>query len=348
MSDTAETIQQQACAWIAKLNGEPSSQDLQQFRAWMAANPAHRSQIRDLAKLWGELDILTELAVVNLPQPSLAANLRQRVSNSIYQLFQTPAKPAAALALVLAVTLSAILSLDRNQYSTGVGEQQLVTLQDGSTALLNTNSQIRVEYSDQTRNIILVKGQAHFDVMPNPNQPFNVYAGKGLVRALGTAFSVYLQPEILEVTVTEGRVELNALQQPAPAAANQTNSSLVAQATVTKLSLLDAGQNARIDQRNNRIDQLESVDATAIMQKLAWHQGLLQFSGDPLQEVVAEISRYTDLKIVILDPQIRDLRIGGFFKVGETEKMLEALETSFGIDVKRMGNSTVHLTAASP
>ena len=177
MSDTAETIQQQACAWIAKLNGEPSSQDLQQFRAWMAANPAHRSQIRDLAKLWGELDILTELAVVNLPQPSLAANLRQRVSNSIYQLFQTPAKPAAALALVLAVTLSAILSLDRNQYSTGVGEQQLVTLQDGSTALLNTNSQIRVEYSDQTRNIILVKGQAHFDVMPNPNQPFNVYAG---------------------------------------------------------------------------------------------------------------------------------------------------------------------------
>jgi transmembrane sensor len=352
MSDSADSIEQQACAWIAKLNGEPSDGDLQQFRAWMAQSPAHRTQIRQLAKLWGQLDILAELAVINMPPTtltsSLAVKLKALVHSTAQQLSKRPAQASLAFALVLAIALSTLFSLDRNSYSTAVGQQQLITLHDGSTVLLNTNSQISVDYSNQARNITLVKGQAHFDVMPNPNKPFNVYAGTGLVKALGTAFSVYLQPEILEVTVTEGTVELNALQPAAPQPADQASNRQVAEAKVTKLTLLDAGQNARIDQRNHSIDQLETVDAPAIMQKLAWHQGLLQFSGDPLQEVVAEISRYTDLNIVIADPQIRNLRIGGFFKVGETDKMLEALETSFGIDVKRLGNRTVHLTAASP
>ncbi len=356
MSDSAASIEQQACAWIAKLNGEPSNQDLQQFRAWMAENPVHRTQMRELAKLWGELDILAELAVINIPQSgfqntvigSALNNFTGLVRNTAHNLINRPAQASAAFVLVIAIAVTTMLSLDRNSYSTEVGQQQLITLHDGSTVLLNTNSRIKVDYSDQARNITLVSGQAHFDVKPNPSKPFNVYAGTGLVKAVGTAFSVYLQPEIIEVTVTEGTVELNALQPATSQPADQSGSRLVADAKVTKLTLLDAGQNARIDQRNNSIDQLETVDASAIMQKLAWHQGLLQFSGDPLQEVVAEISRYTDLNIVIVDPQIRNLRIGGFFKVGETDKMLEALETSFGIDVKRLGNHSVHLTAASP
>ena len=356
MSDSAASIEQQACAWIAKLNGEPSNQDLQQFRAWMAENPVHRTQMRELAKLWGELDILAELAVSNIPQSgfqntvigSALNNFTGLVRNTAHNLINRPAQASAAFVLVIAIAVTTMLSLDRNSYSTEVGQQQLITLHDGSTVLLNTNSRIKVDYSDQARNITLVSGQAHFDVKPNPSKPFNVYAGTGLVKAVGTAFSVYLQPEIIEVTVTEGTVELNALQPATPQPADQPGSRLVADAKVTKLTLLDAGQNARIDQRNNSIDQLETVDASAIMQKLAWHQGLLQFSGDPLQEVVAEISRYTDLNIVIVDPQIRNLRIGGFFKVGETDKMLEALETSFGIDAKRLGNHSVHLTAASP
>ena len=120
------------------------------------------------------------------------------------------------MVMVTLISVVSLLGMNKTSYSTAIGKQQLITLNDGSTVLLNTNSQIKVDYSDQARNITLVKGQAHFDVMPNPNQPFNVYAGTGLVKAVGTAFSVYLQPEIIEVTVTEGTVELSALDQPAP------------------------------------------------------------------------------------------------------------------------------------
>lgn len=348
MSDTVETINQQACAWVAKLHGEPSAADLQRFQAWMAQSPAHKTEMHQLATLWGELDVLTELAVVNDPITSTRKKARRLMQWPSWRL-PMPAIAASVLIAVLALPL--LLTMEKTNYRTQVGEQQRITLNDGSRVLLNTNSQINVDYNDHARNITLIKGQAHFDVMPNPDQPFNVYAGKGLVQAVGTAFSVYLQPQIVEITVTEGTVELSALAL-SPAVANTADGQQIAQvetdSNITKLSLIDAGQNATFDQQNSSLATLETVDAPAIVQKLAWHQGLLRFSGDPLQEVVVEISRYTDLNILILDPQIRNLRIGGFFKVGETDKMLEALETSFGIDVKRLGNHTVHLTAASP
>lgn len=346
------SINQQACAWIAKLHGEPSAKDLQNFRAWMAQSPAHKTEVRQLAKLWGELDVLTELAVVQEPlsTQSTSARLFDKVAALIK--FSNWNRPLAAMVtatLVAVLALPIIIDINKTTYSTDIGEQELITLRDGSTVLLNTNSSIRVDYSLETRNISLLSGQAHFEVTKDNSRPFNVYAGKGLVRAVGTAFSVYLQPDIIEVTVTEGTIELSAVA-PAPAPTNQPDNAqpVPPSKTITKLSLVTAGQNATMDQDTSSIDSIEVIDAPEIVQKLAWHQGLLRFSGDPLEDVVAEISRYTDLSIVILDPEIRHLRIGGFFKVGETEKMFQALETSFGVRVQRKGKNVALLAAASP
>ena len=345
------SINQQACAWIAKLHGEPSAKDLQNFRAWMAQSPAHKTEVRQLAKLWGELDVLTELAVVQ--EPLSTQSTSARLFDKVAALIKLPNwnRPLAAMVtatLVAVLALPIIIDINKTTYSTDIGEQELITLRDGSTVLLNTNSSIRVDYSLETRNISLLSGQAHFEVTKDNSRPFNVYAGKGLVRAVGTAFSVYLQPDIIEVTVTEGTIELSAVA-PAPAPTNQPETEPTAPSkTITKLSLVTAGQNATMDQDTSSIDSIEVIDAPEIVQKLAWHQGLLRFSGDPLEDVVAEISRYTDLSIVILDPEIRDLRIGGFFKVGETEKMFQALETSFGVRVERKGKNVALLAAASP
>ena len=60
-----------------------------------------------------------------------------------------------------------------------------------------------------------------------------------------------------------------------------------------------------------------------------------------------EVSRYTPLSIVITDSELREEPIGGFFEVGETEKMFEALETSFGVRVDRINDNLVHLSASA-
>jgi len=116
---------------------------------------------------------------------------------------------------------------------------------------------------------------------------------------------------------------------------------------MAKLVVVKAGQNIVFDQVGKSIESIETVDAPAISRKLAWREGLLIFQGNRLGEVVEEVGRYTDIDIVILDSEIRDLRIGGLFQAGETEKMFEALESSFGIRVEYVGKKLVHLTSAA-
>ena len=61
------------------------------------------------------------------------------------------------------------------------------------------------------------------------------------------------------------------------------------------------------------------------------------FYGESLEQVVDEISRYTTMSIHITDPSIRDIQIGGRFRVGEIDEMFNALETNF--DLKFTQNS---------
>lgn len=374
MSNSANTLHQQACLWIAKLNGEPSSHELAQFRAWMAQSPAHKAEMRRLAQLWQDLNVLTELAVTEETPATASRTFFTALLTTIKRQLIPWKLPlfASAAAITLAVFIVPLLTGDHSTYSTGIGEQQRITLSDGSSVLLNTNSQLTVDYTSEARNITLTKGQAHFDVMPDKLKPFNVYAGQGIVRAVGTAFSVYLKPEQLEVTVTEGTIELSAIEpsaiepsadktpprepsanqqltasgQPTATVATNIATNIPTMPTIKPLARVTAGQNVTLNHASRTIEAIETVDAPAIVQKLAWHQGLIRFSGDPLQEVVAEVSRYSGLSIVITDPEIRDMRIGGFFKVGETEKMLQALETSFGLQVTRLDNNVVQIAAA--
>ena len=95
-------------------------------------------------------------------------------------------------------------------YAAAIGEIREQELVDGSVLQINTDSQVNVEYSEGTRKIHLLRGEAHFDVAHDKDWPFQVYAGKGVVKAVGTAFSVRLEEEKISVIVTEGKVDLVA------------------------------------------------------------------------------------------------------------------------------------------
>ena len=71
-------------------------------------------------------------------------------------------------------------------YDTAVGERRAISLEDGSTIELNTNSRVRVRLARGERRLWLEKGQAMFAVAPDKARPFLVTAGDTTVRALGT------------------------------------------------------------------------------------------------------------------------------------------------------------------
>jgi transmembrane sensor len=247
-------------------------------------------------------------------------------------------------------------------YATAVGQQRSMTLADGSVVLLNTNSQIKVAYNDEYRTIRLLQGEAHFTVEKNAEHPFRVYAGNGRVQAVGTAFSVYLKDNTVDVTVTEGTVELafvdrvstsRSLQQETPAGNNQSSGSnaMVDGGLVETLGTIKAGESATIRSALDAVTvstiaAFETVEVQEMAKRLSWREGILTFTGDPLGVVVDEISRYTTISIEITDPAVRATRIGGRFPIGETDAMFDALEANFGLRVTRLGHDRVLVSAA--
>lgn len=335
-------INQEACAWVAKLHdAEPTPQELEAFREWMNQSPEHRSEMRRMAKRWDELNVLTELAVP-VETPKARRTWQNRLS-ATWEDKRFAGAFAAAAVLLIAIMVSPYFGFESGAssvYSTAIGEQRSVILPDNSRVLLNTNSQIKVAYDRGVRNLHLIRGEAHFEVSKDPDRPFRVHAGKGIVRAVGTAFSVYLKEKVVELTVTEGVVEFNAID-------DQSDADVVEVFTGEKQVIVEAGYSATLDQVVKSIESVEAIALPEMTRKLAWREGLLKFSGDPLEEVIEEVSRYTELSVVITDPELKGLRIGGLFKVGETDKMFEALKSGFGVQVDYVNEKLVHLSAKS-
>src|SRR5690606_20513701 len=118
------------------------------------------------------------------------------------------------------------LSPGGERYASNVGEVRRIALDDGSYMLLNTDSLAVIQFSEARRDVRLEKGEALFEVAKDPQRPFVVNAGDLTVKAVGTAFVVRREDSSVEVTVTEGVVEVArpgepATEQPQRVAARQ-------------------------------------------------------------------------------------------------------------------------------
>ena len=370
----SNSIEQEAATWMVILDGDSdiSSSEKKELQRWMARSPAHRDELERLAELWGMLNVLTVLAVpLEKNKQSLGQRLWATVSTQLNGLSArlNPTRGFATAAILgLGITALAIylqgpaFDASNGLYQTTIGQQSTTVLSDNSSIMLNTNSQVRVEYSDQGRKITLLKGEAHFDVAPNKKVPFQVYAGDGLVQAVGTAFTVYLQQdEVVKVTVTEGKVKvLGETNDSGAQSHNQPTSHPVDLATlkagqIATLERMPIADQPPSDQPANQsinkasyLQTLESIDQQELDRQLAWHKGLVMFAGETLEQVVHEISRYSDLKIQIADPSLSQLKIGGQFRIGQTQAMFDVLESNFNIQVSHLQNGQVSLSAGQP
>lgn len=363
-----EDIQNEARGWVLKFNADtpPTVADIQGMKEWAGRSPAHRAALVRAEAFWSDADLLSKLAV---PLGRFDKQDKQDKSGVMEQLravflsFGRAGAFAAALILGVAITFASWLLpssnlSDNTMFSTSVGEQKTLIMSDKSQIQLDTNSKIQVDYSDGLRRIQLLQGKAHFEVAKNPDRPFEVHTSNGMVWALGTAFSVYVTDKYTEVIVNEGRVALVRVD---PLAAANTavplyerytsktahvNSASAARAGSMSNALvtLGKGQSASFNQQKEEIKDLPDKK---LSQELAWRDGFLIFTGDPLSKVIAEVNRYTKIDIDIPDHALRDLAIGGRFKVGELDVLFDSLESGFGVQVSYVDKDHVQLRSAN-
>jgi ferric-dicitrate binding protein FerR (iron transport regulator) len=148
----------------------------------------------------------------------------------------------------------------------------------------------------------------------------------------------------VDLTVTKGHVELASF---ATAPGNIGGAGAAGKGSLGDGEAVEArvpvysGQHATVV---NRVRLVEQIDARGIERKLSWREGRLIFDDDPLTDVVSEISRYTSARIVISDPSIRNLKIGGYFKVQDIDSILDTLQESFGIEVRKDKDNAIYLS----
>lgn len=346
-------VRDQAATWLIRMDGDTplSDAERQELREWLSRSSVHSEEMRKLATLWEKMNLLTELTVplarIEKPQHRISFLYRHKTVGIV-----------ATLILGITVIISLYIkgNLVENQqkfYATAIGQQQSINLNDGSVAMLNTNSQIAVTFSDRFRKVRLLQGEVYFKVAKDSERPFQVYAGKGMVQAVGTAFSVRLDKREIKITVAEGRVSVGALDNQVNTLGKKPNSSsdnqFGGEEHIQLLGLLEAHQTATVrhpeDDHADKLvlEEVSTMKLPELDRQLSWQRGLLIFSGETLEQVVAEISRYTDMRIEIVDPSVRSLKIGGQFRVGEVEAMLDVLEDSIGLRVNRVDYNHVKI-----
>jgi transmembrane sensor len=220
-------------------------------------------------------------------------------------------------------------------YRTDLGGFSRVPLADGSVIALNTDSEIRVRLSRTIREIVLVRGEANFDVAHDHRRPFDVYVESAVVRAVGTSFDVWrVDKTNVNVMVTEGRVMLD------PASTAQGGRT-AGQVPVT----LAAGQTAMSHAGHVEVQYISSAEAA---RRLAWQGGAISFQGESLADAISEFNRYSRRRLELGDPELGKLRVGGEFRTTDIDSFVAALRASFGLAAVSDGRGTLRIERESP
>jgi len=223
--------------------------------------------------------------------------------------------------VVAVIIVSAIFHFRPMTISTAVGEQRVMSLEDGTRISLNTSSRAVIRYEKKRRHVILESGEAFFEVAKIPNWPFVVSVGNREVTALGTTFLVRTDLQQVAVTLLEGRVAVA----PADASVPQPGT------TPSVPTILGPGERATFmaNQRSARLDR------PALEMLTAWQRGRVLIEDLTLEDAVAEMNRYSTLPLVIERPEAQHLRVSGIFRAGDSLSFAMAVAQTYGLTVEQ-------------
>ena len=340
-----ESIAATAAAWLAQRDDTFSAADAAAFERWCAADPRHADAVCRLERAWATLQPLRNFRPTAQRHPDR-------------DLLSGPARPsrgvifplrafafAAALMLTLGFWAVRTTSTSTLRYTTTAGGYERVILADHSVLELNGDTAAEVTYTAVERRVRLMHGEAHFTVAKNPARPFQVEAQGIAVRAVGTAFNVRLGAGEVEVLVTEGKVavsptETMTLASPPSLTRAETPPTLVP-------TLLIANERAFVATTGPVTSpRVERIAPEAVRTSLIWQGPSLVFAATPLAEVAAQFNRRNPIQIVLADPALATLPIGGSFRPENVEAFVQLLESGNEILVDRSDATRLVLRSA--
>jgi transmembrane sensor len=336
--DNEEAVQEKAIALLTRRDAGWSPEDAAEFALWRAADPRHEAAVRRIES--------TQRLLARLPESPAAAAMLDEVEE-LYAARRrvTPIGPwlkaAGALAAAACVALATWTFASRPQphstvsFTTVTGQHRTVDLTDGSILLLNSGTEVDVEYVADERRVNLRRGEVHFSVAKDEARPFIVAAGSIKVRAVGTAFNVKRDHAAIEVIVTEGKVRVSRDDVPAAAGASTAPLFLV------------AGESAVIGTiASEPLPSAGRLAPEVLREKLRWQAPRLEFFNTPLSEVVVRFNRYSRVQLEIGDAELAARPVGGTFNADNAEAFVNLLLATGDVRVERISETHIVLRKA--
>lgn len=288
LNDGSDALRRKATSFIVRLHsGAATVEDTEALSHWRNLSADHERAFIEASALWRNLG------------PALQAETRTRVAVTSRRSFMIGGSLAAGLAGVAVAlpelgympSMGALLA----DFSTGVGEQQNVTLPDGSTAFLDGGTALSL---DGERRFDLTAGAAVFTVRQASDMPFVVNAGAGYVEASGGSFSVTHNASGVTVECLSGPLTVHCLG----------NAQLLPGEAIAYAS------SGLRKIRNRSRNRLRLADRPA------------GFQQPPLEDIVASLNRHRRGKIIITRESLRSLHVSGVFQLNRPQDIIAHLE----------------------
>ena len=334
----------EAARWALRHEeGELSSREADQYQRWLDADPAHAQAYEDAN--WAldatvrnagapELQAL-RIAAIAIPTSGhrgawRAVSFGGAIAASLIGLWLLSPAPIDRTSRETVTVAERTADPLRAEYRTAIGERSAITLPDGSVAILDTDSHLKVAYNGAERGVRLVRGQAFFEVA-KATLPFQVYAADQRITAVGTIFNVRVDGERVRVALVEGIVRVRSEREvDGPAAPMR-------ELVMTAGDLLEVAPAAPLVVRSADVGRLAS-----------WTGGTLIFNDTPLADAIAEINRYTARPIAIADASVGGHRVTGVFKSNDPERFSAAMAEVFPIVVTHAPDGAPVLNEREP
>ncbi len=340
-----ETIEAEAADWVARRDTAEhwTSQLEGELQSWIARSPAHHISWLRLSTAWRRMDRIADAPMLRAAHPSpagvsaqpapanaagdapaavMAPRFDPRTKRGTHR--RALAGWALAAGIILGVgfaTFPRFHLKGGESLETRMGAREEVTLSDGSRVTLNTSTRGRAIVNEKERRFWLEEGEVYFEIAHDSTRPFVVQAGRDRVTVLGTKFSVRHEHGRSEITVIEGRVQLDS-DGGGPA-------SKPVVMTRNESAVATAG-NVLVIAKNEQ----------AVRDELSWRVGRLVFDQMTLADVAARFNRYNGTQLVITGAAA-ERRFSGSFDATNVEGFARLLHESFGLEVHRDGKSTL-------
>jgi transmembrane sensor len=333
VNERRERMSAEAAEWWLQLqSGNLSRPGRAQFVDWLRESHLHVAEMLRVAQVHdalGQFEHWARIATEGATgADDIVTTIREAPAREVASLAKR-SRPlwlaAASVAAAMVAGVGIFNTWSGDSIVTDTAERRELALADGTVVQVDPQTRLRLNYTRDSRLVVLDRGRALFRVARDPARSFIVQADGTTVRAIGTAFGVEQEENGVIITVSEGKVAVqSAASRPASRVELTANQQLV-------VSRFDRAASAR------------KVDST---RALAWAEGRLVFENDSVGDVVERFNSYNRIQLRVKDDTLAQRTVSGVFDASDPESFVAFIQTVAELRVVRSGDR--HITLAPP